>query len=142
MTDKKIPPSPTSEVGYRAIAAGLLMLILTVFLLANIIQSQTISSIFFPMVNGYRLSAVEFLKKIRRESIFASELKKFQNIYGKSIEDEVFYEERKRNQIIKNLEQILEKNPQARDVLYSLYLLTNDQKYLQRAKAVDPNISN
>lgn len=140
MTNKKIPPSPTAAVGYRAIAAGLLMLILTVFLLANIIQSQTIASIFFPMVNGHRLSAVEFLKKIRRESIFTSELKKFQNIYGKSIEDEVFYEERKRNQIIKNLEQILEKNPQARDVLYSLYLLTNDQKYLQRAKAVDPLI--
>ncbi len=110
------------------------------FLLANIIFSQNLSEIFFGLVNFEKKSVINFLEKIRQEKNFFSQLKFYENIYGKEIKDQVFQKENEKKQMIKKLEQVLKKNPKSRDILYSIFLLTNDEKYLQQAKAVDPEI--
>ena len=69
------------------------------------------------------------------------------NIYGKTVKEEIFRQENKRKELIKNLEQQLIINPKARDILYSLYQLYLSEgdknragEYLKRAKEVDPTI--
>ncbi len=115
-------------------------LFLGIFLLANIIFSQNFSEIFFRLVNFEKKSVVNFLEKIRQEKNFFSQLKYFENFYGEEIKNQVFQKENEKKQTIKKLEQILEKNPKSIDVLYSLFLLTNDKKYFQQAKSIDPEI--
>jgi len=124
-----------------------LLIILLIFLLFNIYFSQKVSPIFFRMANNDKKAAVEFLQKIRRLPQFPKELKYYENIYGSTIKDEVFLEEKTRDLKITKFEQILEKNLQSRDILYSLYVLylgKNDkktaEKYLRLAREVDPTI--
>ncbi len=123
------------------------IIIIFSFLFANIFFSQLISPLFFRLVDNDKKAVIEFLEKIKTLPQFSQELEKYKKIYGKSIDEEVFAKERQRKQMVKKLEQILEKNPKARDVLYNLYLLYNEmgdkikaQKYLERARAIDPNI--
>ncbi len=120
---------------------------LTFFLFLEIYFSQQISPLFFHLVNNDRKAAVEFLQKIRVLPSFSKQLDYFGNIYGFSLKTEVFSAERAREEKIKKLEQILEKNHQSRDILYSLYLLYKEKgdrftanKYLKLAKEVDPTI--
>jgi len=68
-------------------------------------------------------------------------------VYKNGFEQEIFWEERDRNQKIKKFEQILQKNLNARDVLYGLYELYLEkgdnltaEKYLRQAKEVDPTL--
>lgn len=117
------------------------------FLMINLISSQTISSIFFKFVNNDRKATVSFLQKIKDHPDYQIILKMHDNIYGKSIRSEIYSEESKKKALINNLEQQLTINPKARDILYSLYqlyLADGDKKkadyYLQRAKEVDPSI--
>lgn len=119
------------------------------FVLVNALSSQTISSVYFRLVNEDRGGVVLFLKKIITLPQFASEYKNYYSVYGKTIENEVFSEKRAREQKINELERILVNNPGERDVLYSLFLLyqaEGDEKkaeeYLKRAKTVDPLIIN
>ena len=120
---------------------------IALFLFFNIVFSQKISPIFFGLANNDRKSAVEFLQKIRSTREFYRRLKDYENVYGPSIKDEVFAKERAHNLAITKLEQILEKNHQARDVLYSLYELylekgdnNTAENYLKLAREVDPTI--
>lgn len=131
----------------RGVTTIFLALILAVFLFFNIIQSQNLSSLYFQLVNEDKKAAVGFLKKIKALSPFKNFLEINKNIYGNAIKEEVFSEEKERNLTIKNLEQILEKNPKTRDVLYGLYLLNADlgnkiqaEEYLRRAREVDPTL--
>ncbi len=123
----------------------LLVLFLLIFLSTNIYFSQTLSPIYFGLVNNNRKDVVEFLQKIRALPQFAKQINYFENSIGPSLKNDVFSVERAREVKIKELEQILTKNPQSRDVLYSLYLLYKEKndnltaaKYLRLAKAVDP----
>lgn len=125
----------------------LLVFLLLIFLCINVFFSQTISQIFFGMTINDNKSVVQFLQKVRDTKYFDQQLKYFENIYGPSLKTDVFAKERIRKAKIKQLEQILEKNSQSRDVLYSLFQLyweENDKltalKYLQLAKTVDPNV--
>jgi len=122
----------------------LLILILTL----NLISSQSVSPLFLGVINRDYQATVTYLKKIKPLPIFSHELNKFKNIFGEKIEIDVFAKEQKIKAEIKKLETILEKNPDARDVLYQLYLLYqqigNEKKanlYLKRAKTVDPFIN-
>lgn len=117
------------------------------FLIVNFISSQTISPLFFKIINNDRTATVSFLQKIKDLPDYQNILKMHDNIYGKSIRDEIYLEESKKKALINNLEQQLTINPKARDILYSLYqlYLTEGNKnranyYLQRAKEVDPSI--
>jgi len=126
-----------------------LVIVLFLYLFFNVFSSQTISPVYFGVVNKDKKEVVQYLKTIRQQPLFISELQKYKNIYGNNIENGVFSEEKQKIDEIKNLEQILEKSPYSRDVLYRLYLLNKDlgnkqmtEEYLNRAKEIDPTITN
>lgn len=121
---------------------------LTIFLTLNITASQFISPIYHGMINEQKKSVVEYLKKILPFPFYKNELLAYQKFYGKELENEVLREKIARDALINKLEQLLEKNPKERDVLYSLYLLNKESgddkkayEYLSRSKEVDPNIN-
>jgi len=138
--EKKISPNPLLRVMNYFI-----ILIASFFLILNILVSQAISPLFLQLLNNQYQSTVIFLKKIKNQPFFTQELKKFRSLFGKKIDYDVFEEDIKRNEEIKKLESLLKKNPQARDVLYRLYLLYQEEgnnkkanEYYRRAKEVDP----
>jgi hypothetical protein len=115
------------------------------FLIFNIVSSQIISPIYFGLVEGGRKDTVVFLQKIRDLPEFETELKKYQEVYGKDIKEDVFEEENTQNKKIKNFEQTLERNTYSRDILYSLYLLhkqkgddSTAETYLKQVRQIDP----
>ena len=127
----------------------LLAFILIIFLLFNILASQAISSLYVGVVNDNRNSIVEFLKRIKPLPIFQSQLDHYKNIYGKTIEQEVYAQDIRVNNKIIQLEKLLALNPESRDVLYNLYILYSEkgnrqkaQEYLRKAQEIDPNINN
>lgn len=132
----------------RKIFYPLVLLTFGFFALVNVSSFQSLPSLFFNLVNNQKKSdAVLFLKKIKGAEEFPQQLQYFKKIYGGEIEKEVFADEIKRKEEIKNLETILQKNEKARDVLVKLAILyfeSNDinkaKKYYQRAKEVDPQI--
>lgn len=143
MTDQKI------KINIKKVFIVSLFLILFIFLIINIIFSQNISSLFVGMVNNQRQAVVDYLKRIKVLPQFKKELVNYQEIYGHGLTNEVFKDERLREEKIAELESILQKNNQARDVLYGLYLLYKEagndnkaQSYLNKAKEIDPNIIN
>ncbi len=145
----KINPSINLSVGQQLskIFRFFLVVLIFLFLISNLFSSQIISPVYFRLINDEKKAAIEFLEKIKKLPEFKDELKKYKTIYGKTIEEEVFAKEIREKQMIKNLEQILEKNPKSRDVLYSLYLLYDSRgdkikakEYLRQAKEVDPNM--
>lgn len=117
------------------------------FLIFNLISSQVISPLYFQLVSNNKKATINFLEKIKTFPEFQKILEMNKNIYGKTVEEETFRQENKKRLMINNVEQILTKNPKARDVLYSLYLLYKEkgdsltaEKYLRQAKEVDPGI--
>jgi tetratricopeptide (TPR) repeat protein len=117
------------------------------FLIINIILSQLIDSSYFRMINDDQRAGIYYLQSIRKLPQFSLELSKFKNIYGDSFEKAVFAEELSQRDLIQQIEQLLQKNPYSRDLLYRLFFLYDRmgkkipaQEYLQRAKAIDPSI--
>ena len=126
-----------------------LFLLLFIYLFLNILFSQNISSLFFGVIDNQKQAAVDYLKKIKLLPQFNKELEYYIQIFGKEIGDEVFRGEKERKEKITELEQLLTKNDRARDVLYGLYLLYKEdgnslkaEKYLMKAKEIDPSIKN
>lgn len=118
---------------------------LVLYLILNIASSQLLSNTYFNLVSGGKNNAVTFLKQIRGLPIFDQELEKYEDIYGKSLKDDVFSEEIAQNEKIKNFERTLEKNTYSRDILYSLYLLHKEkgednlaESYLRQVREIDP----
>jgi len=92
-------------------------------------------------------TTVYFLKKIKTLPIFSTVIKLSENVFNKNLKSQVFSEDVQRKAEIKKYERLLIKNPSSRDILYrlyQLYLADNNQnkanEYLNRAKAVDPNV--
>lgn len=90
---------------------------------------------------------MDFLKALRSQPKFEQEMDRQKAFFGQNIESEVFQDEIKRQQRIRQLEYVLQRNPKARDVLYALYVLYNQEgknqvanQYLKRAQEVDPNL--
>jgi DNA-binding SARP family transcriptional activator len=99
------------------------------------------------MINDDQRAGIYYLQSIRKLPQFSLELSKFKNIYGDSFEKAVFAEELSQRDLIQQIEQLLQKNPYSRDLLYRLFFLYDRmgkkipaQEYLQRAKAIDPSI--
>lgn len=140
--------SKSVKISLLQITTYLLALFAFVFLLINIVSSQSISSIYFQLINDDKKATVEYLKKIKNLPDFKEELSRYQAVLGEQIKHEVFIEDEQRQQQIKKLEALLEKNPKARDVLYNLCLLYQQagdkikaNKYLKKTVDVDPTIN-
>ncbi len=123
-------------------------IVLFFFLIFNLISSQVISPLYFQLVSNNKKAVISFLEKIKTFPEFQKILEMNKNIYGKTIEEETFRQENDKNLMMNNLEQKLMINPKARDILYSLFLLSKEkgdtkmaEKYLRRAKTVDPIIN-
>lgn len=124
-----------------------LIFIVVLLLAANIVSSQNISGLYFRLVDGGKQATVEYLKTIKTLPQFRKDLDRQKALFGQNIENEVFEEEVRRKQRIKELEGLLQKNPKSRDILYALYLLYNEEgnkqianEYLRKAQEIDPNI--
>lgn len=129
--------------------------ILFLFLIKSISLSQAISPLYFRIFNveksqsgGDKEAVVGFLRQIRDLSEYDKYISLAKNIYGDSIDEEIQKDFLERQTRIDDLEEILQKNPKARDVLYSLYRLYEAQgdklaaeEYLNRALEVDPNLN-
>lgn len=124
-----------------------IFIILFVFLVLNIISSQQISPLYFKFINNDKQATVNLLEKIKTFPEFQKVLEMNIDIYGKTIEEETFRQEKQEKLMINNLEQKLAINPKSRDILYSLYQLylsSGDKNkaayYLRLAKEVDPSV--
>lgn len=130
----------------RAIVLTALITVFS-FLLLNIIVSQLISPAYFELVNDDQQAALYYLRSIRQHANYSSELTRLTAMYGDSFKDLVLAEEANQIAMFQKLEQILGKNPYARDILFDLFLLYDRignknlaQQFLMKAKAVDPAI--
>lgn len=118
-----------------------------IFILLNILSSQTVSSLFFGFSQGKKEESVDFLKKVREEVYFPGLFDRISGYFNEDLNDEVYSETLQRQSKIQELLALLSRNPKARDVLYNLhvlYLLEGEeeiaQDYLKRAQEVDPEI--
>lgn len=125
-----------------------IFLVLTAFVLVNLYSSQVLHPLLFNLVNNQKKpDAILFLKKIKGTKEFPQQLQYYKSIYGERIEKEVFAQEIKRQEEIKKLEIVLQKNEKARDVLVRLAILYFEdgnlkkaKDYYQKAKEVDPMV--
>jgi len=129
----------------KKFAWGTVLSLAGVYVILNVVFSQLISPLYFRQVVDERDAIVPYLQSVRSLPSFQKDLILYKNLYGKRIEEEVFYNDALRENKIKDLELLLQKNPSSRDTLYNLYLLYsqagNEPKaleYLNRAKLIDP----
>ena len=130
---------------FKKIAWGTFLSLVGVYVIVNFVFSQLISPLYFRQVVDERDSIVSYLQSVRSLPTFQKDLILYKNLYGKRIEEEVFYNDTLRENKIIELEETLQKNPSSRDTLYNLYLLYsqagNEQKaieYLNKARQIDP----
>ena len=119
-----------------------------IFLIINIYFSQNISPLYQKILNNEKEAVISYLKKIKKQPFFKSELKKFTQIFDQSIAKEVFFEDEQRKIKIQKLKEALKKNPKSRDILTNLAILYQEdgndklaQEYFNKAKEVDPNLT-
>lgn len=142
---------PVKQVAKKHNSGGILLwgggIALFIFLIINIASSQTVSALYFRLINEDRGAIATYLTDIRKLPLFPSELIRYKNKYGVVIEKEVFKIEEERRRSITKLEAALKNNPSSRDLLYNLSILyheAGDEKkageYLKMAKEIDPNV--
>jgi tetratricopeptide (TPR) repeat protein len=125
-----------------------LSFVATFFLIFNLYFSQKVSPLYEKLINNEKQAVISYLKKIKKQPFFKSELKKFTQIFNQPIVKEVFFEDEQRKIKIQKLKEALKKNPKSRDILTNLAILYyedgNDklaQEYFNKAKEVDPNLT-
>ncbi len=136
---------------YKKITPFLAALII-VYLIANIVWSQNISSIYFKLSNiksskiEMKKSAYNLLISIRKLPFYKDYLTRYKNVFGNSIEEDIRIENKKRFDYLENLNALLEKNPKSRDVLFRLYIYYKEEgniqkalQYLNTLKQIDPD---
>jgi len=124
---------------------GAVYFIFFIVLLYNIVLSQTISPLYSKFVQDEKNSVGFVLKSILSTPEFNGLYISYKNKYGQKIENEVFAEKRNDTLYINNLEELLKKNPNARDVNYNLSKTLNKTgheggRYLIQAKQIDPEL--
>ncbi|MBI3366673.1 hypothetical protein HY041_03540 [Candidatus Roizmanbacteria bacterium] len=124
-----------------------LYLSIGVFLFFNILLSQLVSPLYYQMMNENEKATVSYIQSLHNLPLFSSEFLKFKRVFGKGFENDIFAHELQQEMMIKNFEQILDKSPYSKDILYRLYLLYSKKgdkiqagKYLKQAKELDPNL--
>lgn len=111
----------------------------------NIVYSQNISSLYPSFADEDKMSSVLFLKTIRFLPDFNSLLSRYKSIFDKSIVGLVYEDEWQRKVQIEKLNQALEKNPKAKEVLSALSKLYKKdgnelkaEEFFKKTKAIDP----
>lgn len=125
---------------------GFVIIVLFLFLAANIYASQVVDPLFYQLTGGpSSKAAVALLTKLSSTDQFAAQLAFFTDMFGPEFQKEVFRTKTERARRIIAYQQLLQKNPKHRDVLLALaglYLENEDKEsaaiYYKRAKAVDP----
>lgn len=117
-------------------------------LVFNLLLSQLVSPLYFYLMKENRRAAVIFLKKIKDLPQFNYFFAINEKLWGSSLKNEIFAQEKKRKQQIDFLRSLLPKNQKARDVLFNLSTLYRQEKnyskadqYLKKARGVDPDIN-
>ncbi|MCS7093463.1 MAG: hypothetical protein NZL96_03535 [Patescibacteria group bacterium] len=144
----KSPPPPKKNFLGKALGDYLLKLGFFLFLVANVIASQSVNNLIIDLVKLDEEAIIRFLKKIKtQDEYFFSQLAYFENLTQKSLREIVFEEETNLEKTRQRLESALEKNPNSPEVLYALSLIyqkkENHQKaneYREKAKNFDPKI--
>ncbi len=121
--------------------------IFALFVLLNIVSSQIVSPLYGPVQRGSRPETIIFLRTIAKLPEFPSLLTQTKKQFGPAIIIDIYREALKRKARINRLEETLNKNPQAKEVLIelsALYKKDGDQQksalYLKQAKELDPLI--
>lgn len=129
----------------KKFAWGTFLSLAATYMVINLVFSQLISPLYFKQIVNEKNAIVPYLQSVRSLPTFKKDLILYKNLYGKRIEEEVFYSDTLRNNKIQELEGLLQKNPSSRDALYNLYLLysqagneTKALEYLNKAKQIDP----
>lgn len=120
--------------------------ILIVFLMINIVASQMVNDLYLRFVQEDEAAEVAFFK-------IARDLPEFQEVMPytagtyRELSDEINQDNVTRLEQIKELEILLEQNPNARDVLYAISQLYEQSgetgkaaEYLKRAQEIDPSL--
>lgn len=131
---------------FKSVAAGIGLLMATGFVLTNILYSHNVHEQYYEFVNEDPETVGVFLQKTRslpQYWYFAQEM-------GETItrlEDRILVYDREREAVITQLEDFLQRNDKARDVLYALSILYEQDGnmdragwYRERAKMVDPEV--
>ena len=141
--------SPASKYVLKKLLKLSAVSVLLLFLVLNIAASQFLPGAYFSFVEGDRASAVLLLKAVKLLPEFPILAQRQRQIYGESIDSELYITEKNRKQNIIRLEQIRTRYPKSRDVLLGLYLLYNEEgdaakarMYLEQAQAIDPAAGN
>lgn len=120
--------------------------IIVIFMVINIVGSQYVPSIFYDLINGKREALVEIFMRAKNVSQFHILLPEVEQTFSKHSK-EVYKESSDRKAQIHSLMTILELNSESPEILYSLHLLYQAEKdieradmYLQRARMFDPQI--
>jgi len=118
------------------------------FLIINIYFSQSIPSLYQEVVDNKKEAVISYLKKIKKQPFFRSELKKFSQVFDQSIIKEVFFEDEERRIKIQKINKALRKNPKSRDLLISLAILYQEdgnnklaKEYFNKAQEIDPDLN-
>lgn len=118
-----------------------------VYVLANIIVSQSPNPLYYRLFSYDRNAMVKFLQQIRLLPEFHAFFSIAKNMYGNSITNDVFASRVRREALIKEYESLLVKTPKSRDLLYNLSILYRAQGdeekadyYLEEAKKIDPTL--
>jgi tetratricopeptide (TPR) repeat protein len=127
--------------------------LLIVYLLGNIIASQSVSPIYYNLSNptlskkNLYEEALSFLISIRNLPEFEQFLPRFEAVFGSILSENIKEYDNKQSAYFKNLEYVIDKNPKSRDALLKLYLYyiqqgdpEKAQEYLDKAKEVDPSL--
>lgn len=121
------------------------VVIFALFVVINAAISQFYPHLYFHSLKNEQETMVPYLKSIRPLPQFQSELSRLTGIYGVSVKEGVFYDDSIRENYIKELERLYEKNPFFPDITYQLSLLykqkgdtQKSREYLERARAIDP----
>lgn len=121
---------------------------LILFLFLNIASSQSAPPYYRDLMSEKRQAVVSFLKAIRPLPEFHQLLITYKRKYRENLEKDIFAEKLQRDSVISELEEVLKKNSDARDVLYNLSVLykqngdeKKSQEYMEKAKSLDPTIN-
>lgn len=134
----------TSKVLTKTAFYGLVLIFLFVLIL-NILISQKMPDLYFRFIEEKGGASALYLQYIKKNPVFLRELAAQKNIFGNNIEEAVFQKDQERRKNIAKLENMLQKNPEARDVLYHLSVLYSQEgkpdlanTYLNKVKNLDP----